>query len=130
MTRFGLISVAVAGFASIALGCRKDPDPTHFRLRDFSTAPALRDTIRKLVPPGSHLTAVWEMMQGNGFKCGERPGIRVDPQTHKLGSGSPSLECWQSTRISLGLRRRVWTVTFPHDSSGVRDAFARYIIQP
>jgi hypothetical protein len=129
MIRFASISVAGA-FALIALACRTGQDPTHFRLRDFSTAPALTDTIRKLIPPGTPLTAAWETMQGNGFKCGERPGIRVDPQTHELGSGSPSLECWQSTRINLGLQRRDWTVTFPHDSTGVRDAFAGYVSQP
>jgi hypothetical protein len=114
----------------LALACASDPDPTHFHLRDFSEGSALADTIKRFIPPGTKLTAAWEMMQGNGFKCGERPGIRVDPQTHKLGSGSPSLECWQSTRISLGLQRRFWTVTFPHDTSGVRDVFAGYIIQP
>jgi hypothetical protein len=129
MTRFATASVAVAGIALIALACRKDPDPTHFRLADFNTGPALTDTIRKLLPPGSKLAGVWELMQGNGFKCGERPGIRVDLKTGTLGSGSPSLECWKSTRINLGLRRRDWTVTFPHDSSGIRDAFASYIVQ-
>jgi hypothetical protein len=130
MIRLGSTSVVVIGIAALALACASDRDPTHFRLRDFSEGPALADTIKRLVPPGSKLTAVWEMMQGNGFKCGERPGIRVDPQTHELGSGSPSLECWRSTRIDMGLRRRDWTVTFPHDSTRIRDVFAGYITRP
>jgi hypothetical protein len=122
--------VAMVAIVVLSLGCGKDPDPTHFHLGDFSTGPALTDTLRRLIPPGTQLTSAWEIMQGNGFKCGERAGVLVDSQTHKLGSGAPSLQCWQSTQVGLGLRRRDWTVTLRHDTSGVHDVFASYIVQP
>ena len=130
MMRLVSTPIATVVIAVLSLGCGKDPDPTHFHLGDFSTAPALTDTLRRLIPPGTQLTSAWVIMQGNGFKCGERAGVSVDPQTHELGSGTPSLQCWQSSPISLGLRRRDWTVTLAHDTSGVRDVLAGYIIQP
>ena len=116
--------------AVLALGCAKDRDPHRIHLRDFDSGTALSDTLKRFIPPGTRLSTVWEAMQGNGFKCGERAPITVDTRAGKLGSGTPHLECWQSSPINLGLQRREWTVTFQYDSSGVRDIYAGYIIQP
>lgn len=99
-------------------------------LRDFDNGPALTDTLQRLVRPGTQLNAVWEIMQGNGFKCGERAATTIDTKAGKLGSGPPYLQCWQSTPVSLGLQRREWTVTIRYDSTGARDLSAGYIIQP
>ena len=92
----------------LALGCAKDRNPLRIHLRDFDNGPALADTLKRLV----------------------RPGTTIDTRSGKLGSGTPYLQCWQSTPINLGLQRRQWTVTFQYDSAGVRDLFAGYIIQP
>ena len=120
----------IALVAILAIGCTKDRDPMRIHLRDFDNGPALADTLKRLVPPGTSLNAAWEIMQKSGFKCGERAGITVDTKAGALGSGTPYLQCWQSTPINLGLQRRQWTVTFQYDSAGVRDLFAGYIIQP
>ena len=114
----------------LAIACAKDRDPPGIHLRDFDNGPALTDTLKRLVRPGTRLNAVWEIMQGNGFKCGERAGITVDTKAGELGSGPPYLQCWQSTPVSLGLQRREWTVTIHYDSTGARDVIAGYIIQP
>jgi hypothetical protein len=121
----------VTGFlAVLALGCARDRDPLRIHIRDFDSGPALTDTLKKLLGPRMRVSGAWEMMQGNGFKCGERAGITVDTKAGKLGSGPPYLQCWQSSPIAFGLQRRDWTVTFKYDSSGVRDIYAGYIIQP
>ena len=116
--------------AILALGCAKDRDPRRIHLRDFDNGPALADTLQRLERPGTRLNAAWEIMQGNGFKCGERAGTTIDTRTGTLGSGTPYLQCWQSIPINLGLQRRQWTVTLQYDSAGVRDVSAGYIIQP
>lgn len=116
--------------AVLALGCARDRDPLRIHIRDFDSGTALSDTLKRLIRPGTRVSGAWEMMQGSGFKCGERAGITVNTQTGKLGSGTPHLECWHSSPISLGLQRRQWTVVFQYDSSGVRDISAGYIIQP
>jgi hypothetical protein len=116
--------------AILAIGCGKDRDPMRIHLRDFDNGPALADTLKRLVPPGTSLNAAWEIMQKSGFKCGERAGTTIDTTAGKVGSGTPYLQCWESTPINLGLKRREWTVTFQYDSAGVRDVRAGYIIQP
>lgn len=121
----------VAGIAAVlALGCARDRDPHRIHIRDFDSGTTLADTLKRLIRPGTRVSTAWEAMQGNGFKCGERAPITVDTRAGKLGSGTPHLECWQSSPINLGLQRRDWTVTFQYDSSGVRDIYAGYIIQP
>ena len=120
---------AVALLAFLAVGCKRDPDPRHFKLADFTSGKQLTDTLRKLIPMGTREAIVREMMQGNGFKCGERAAITVDTATHKLGSGKPYLECSHSTRIEFGLRHRAWTVEFKLDSARVTDIDAGYIYQ-
>ena len=120
-----------AVFAVLLLaGCKRDRDPRHFDLGDFNSGKQLTDTLTRLLPPGTRLNLVWEVMQGNGFGCGERAATTVDIQKGTLGSGKPYLECYKSTRIDLGLKRRDWTVMFNYDSSGVRDINSGYIIQP
>jgi hypothetical protein len=121
---------AIALVVLLALGCSRNRDPMHVDVRDFDSGKSLSDTLGKLLPPGTRVPIVWEAMQRYGFKCGERRGITVDMKTGKLGSGKPDLECWQSSRINLGLQRRDWRVTFKYDSSGVRDVFAGFNIQP
>ena len=120
----------VAALALLTLGCAKDPDPNHFKLAEFHSGKQLTDTLKRLIPNRAAEARVWEMMQGNGFKCAERPaGIVVDRQTGKLGSGKPNLECYQSTRINFGLRHRQWTVVFKLDSARVSAISAGYIYQ-
>ena len=42
-----LVSTQIAAvIAVLSLACRKDPDPTHFHLGDFSTSPALAETLK------------------------------------------------------------------------------------
>jgi hypothetical protein len=113
--------------ALLTLGCKKNPDPLHIDVADFKSPKQLSDTLQYLV--GMTEPVVWEAMQRKGFGCGERSGILVDRSTGKLGSGKPHLECWQSHRINLGLRRRVWTVEFGLDSGRVTDVTARFIYQ-
>jgi hypothetical protein len=116
---------AAALVALLALGCaKKDPDPNHFKLADFHTDKQLTDTLKRLIPTGMREAAAWEMMQGNGFKCGERSATIVDRQTGTLGSGNPDLVCGRSTRINFGLRHRQWTVVFKLDSARVTDVSA------
>jgi len=117
----------VAAFALLVAGCKKNPDPMHFKLADFNSPKQLTDTLKRLIPVGMREAVVWEMMQRNGFACGERSATIVDRQTGKLGSGKPDLECYQSTRIDFGLRRRQWTVVFKLDSGRVTDIMAGYI---
>ena len=116
--------------AVLALGCARDRDPLRIHIRDFDSGTALSDTLKRLIRPGTQVSGAWEVMQGNGFKCGERAGTTFDTRAKKLVSGRPHLECWQSSPITLGLQRREWRVVFQYDSSGVRDISAGYIIQP
>ena len=116
--------------AVLALGCARDRNPLRIHIRDFDSGTALSDTLKRLIPPGMKVSGAWEVMQGNGFKCGERAGTTFDTRAKKLGSGTPHLECWQSSPITLGLQRREWRVVFQYDSSGVRDISAGFIIQP
>lgn len=113
--------------ALLMLGCKKDPDPLHIEVADFESPKQLSDTLQYMV--GMTEPVVWEAMQRNGFGCGERSGIVVDRSTGKLGSGKPHLECWQSHRTNLGLRRRLWTVEFGLDSGRVTDVKAGFIYQ-
>ena len=114
----------------LTLGCARDRDPMRIHIRDFESGPVLADTLKRLITPGIRVAAAWEMMQSNGFKCGERAGTTFDVQARKLGSGTPYLQCWQSSPMYLGLKRRDWTVNLQYDSSGVRDITAGYIVQP
>jgi hypothetical protein len=76
---------AAAVVALLALGCaRKDPDPNHFKLAHFDSGKQLADTLKRRIPTGAREAAVWEMMQGNGFSCGERGGIVVDQQAQSV----------------------------------------------
>ena len=120
---------AAAVVALLALGCKKDPDPTHFKLADFQSDKQLGDTLRRLIPIGTRETAVWAMMQGNGFSCREYGGILVDQKTGTLGTGKPDLNCSRETRINFGLKRRVWTVRFELDSARVTDIIAHSMRQ-
>lgn len=128
--RVAHLSRAAAIAAVLALGCNNNRDPNHIELGDFVSGNQLSDTLRKLIPAGTRVPAVWEMMQGNGFDCGERRPITVDLKANKLGSGKPDLECYQSTRINFGLRKRRWTVVFGYDTTGVRTINSGYDIQP
>lgn len=130
MTPVASLSRAAALVALLALGCRKNRDPSHIDLGDFVSGNQLSDTLRKLIPVGSRVPVVWEMMQRNGFGCGERAATTVDLKTNTLGSGTPHLECYQSTRINFGMRRRDWTVVFDYDTTGVKAINSGYIIQP
>ena len=127
---FAAMRFLTAIIGVLALGCARDRDPLRIHIRDFDSGTALSDTLKRLIRPGMKVSGAWEVMQGNGFKCGERAGITIDARAGKLGSGTPHLECWHSSPISLGLQRRQWTVVFQYDSSGVRDITAGYIIQP
>lgn len=127
--RFIVQSLLVA--VTLGAACaRKNPNPNYINIRDFDSDKALTDTLKNLIPPGTRVLVASEEMQSNGFKCGERAGITVDTKTGTLGSGTPHLECWQSSPIKPGLQHRDWTVTFNYDSTGVRDVMAGYIIQP
>ena len=123
----GSIARAALFAALLTLGCKKNPDPLHIDVAHFKSPKQLSDTLQYLV--GMTEPVVWEAMQRKGFGCGERSGILVDRSTGKLGSGKPHLECWQSHRINLGLRRRLVTVEFGLDSGRVRDVNARFIYQ-
>jgi hypothetical protein len=116
----------IAGLAAMTLGCKKNPDPHHIDVAKFESPQQLADTLRYLV--GMTEPVVWEAMQRNGFKCGERRGI-VITQARTLGSGKPSLDCWYSHRTNWLLRRRVWTVSFDLDSTRVRGVTASFIYQ-
>ena len=123
----GSMARAALFAALLTLGCKKHPDPLHIDVADFKSPKQLSDTLQYLV--GMTEPVVWEGMQRNGFDCGERRGILVDRSTGKLGSGKPHLECWQSHRINLGLRRRVLIVEFGLDSGRVTDVTARFMYQ-
>ncbi len=118
-------SIRILAFAAVlALGCKKNPDPNHIDIADFKSPKQLSDTLQYLV--GMTEPVVWEAMQRNGFGCGERRGTLVDTSTGELGSGKAHLECYQSHRVDLGLRRRVWTVQFGLDSGRVKDVTASF----
>ncbi|HXQ77562.1 MAG TPA: hypothetical protein VN797_05115 [Gemmatimonadaceae bacterium] len=130
MTRIVSLSRLAVLTALLAVGCKKNPDPAHIELGDFVSGNQLNDTLRKLIPVGTRLPRVWEMMQTNGFGCGERAPTTVDLKSNTLASGQTHLECYQSTRINLGMRRRDWTVVIEHDTTGVTGINSGYIIQP
>jgi hypothetical protein len=116
-----LVTRAAAVVALLALGCAKrDPDPTHFKIADFRSGKELTDTLKSRIPNGMRETAVWEIMQGNGFSCGER-GVDQRTGTSTIGIGKSELHCSGSTRINFGLRRREWWVFFQLDSGRVTD---------
>lgn len=118
-------------FALLVSACsKKNPDPNFINIQDFDSDKALTDTLRKMIPPGTRVLVASEAMQSKGFKCGERAPMTVDTKAGTLGSGTPHLECGQSSPIEGGLRHRDWTVTFDYDSAGVRDVQAGFIIQP
>lgn len=116
--------------ALLALGCRKNPDPSHISLGDFASGNQLSDTLGKLIPVGTRIPVAWEMMHRNGFVCAERAPTTVDLKTKTLGSGEPNLECYKSSRMNLGLQRRDWTVVFAFDTTGIKGINSGYIIQP
>jgi len=130
MTRVASRSRATALIALLALGCRKNPDPNHIELGDFVSGNQLSDTLRKLIPAGTRVRVASEVMLRNGFVCAEHGGITVNPTTSALVSGAPDLECYQSTRMNFGLRKRRWTVVFEYDTTGVTTINSGYDIQP
>ncbi len=131
LNRIAFTKATLLLFALLIPACsKKNSDPKSINLRDFDSDKALTDTLKKWIPSGTPVLAASATMQANGFKCGERAGITFDTTTGKPGSGTPHLECWQSSPIVPGLQRRDWTVTLNYDSTGVRDVHAGYIIQP
>ena len=118
--------------ALVTLGCGSRGDPKPIDIRDFSEARPVNDSLKKLVPVGTPVPRAQALMEQSGFTCDpeRRSAITVDVVTGKLGSGPPTLECWNSNRISLGLQHRDWRVVYRYDSAGVRDVTAGYIIQP
>ena len=110
---------AAAVVALLALGCKKDPDPSHFKLADIHSGNQLTDTLKRRIPNGTREADAWETMQKNGFYCGERGATIVDAGT--IGSGKRELHCSRSTRINFGLKRREWYVFFKLDSARVTD---------
>ena len=109
------VTRAAAVVALLALGCKKDPDPSHFKLAGIHSGKQLTDTLKRRIPIGTREAAVWEMMQGNGFYCGERGTTPMNFDT--TGSGNRALDCSRSTRIHFGLKRRDWFVFFLLDSA-------------
>ena len=109
----------------LALGCKKNPDPYHLDVARFKSGKQLADTLKYLV--GMTEPGVWEAMQRNDFKCAERHASIV--KDGKLALGNAYLDCWYEHRINFGLRRRLWNVTFPLDSSRVREVYANFINQ-
>ena len=126
------VRVALALGALVTLGCSQGGDPKPIDIRDFSEARPVNDSLKKLVPVGTPVPRAQALMEQSGFKCDPqmRSAITVDVVTGKLGSGPPTLQCWNSNRISLGRQHRDWTVVYRYDSAGVRDVTAGYIIQP
>ena len=126
------VRVAFSLGALAALGCTSQGDPKPIDIRDFSEARPVNDSLKKLVPVGTPVPQAQALMEQSGFTCDpqRRSAITVDVVTGKLGSGPPTLECWNSNRISLGLQHRDWHVVYRYDSAGVRDVTAGYIIQP
>src|SRR5512132_143888 len=119
-TIFLRCSVAVV-VVLVAVACDRGRDPRPIRIGDFSSDQKLRDTLSRLVPAGTPLSAAQSLMERSGFECGNRAGIVVNPTTDKLSSGKPELQCWQSSRIFPGFKHRDWTITYRHDSSRVRE---------
>jgi hypothetical protein len=111
------IARAAAVVALLALGCKKDPDPSHFKLAGINSGPQLTDTLWRRVPYGTREAAVWSMMQGNGFYCGESGVTPLDFDTTAFGTRD--LRCSRSTRINFGLKRREFWVFFHLDSGRV-----------
>lgn len=112
------ITRAAAVVALLALGCKKDPDPAHFKLAAIHSGPQLTDTLWRHIPYGTREALAWEMMQRNGFYCLEVGRTPVEiPGT--IGFGERDLQCSRSTRINFGLRRREFWVWFQLDSGRV-----------
>jgi hypothetical protein len=124
------VQLIVGLFAFLACGCSAERAPKPVDIRDFSSGPALRDTLLRLVPRGTPVSRAQKLMEESGFKCDQRAGIVMDPVARKLGSGPPHLECWNSNRIFPWYQHRDWTVSYRYDSAGVTDVIAGYIIQP
>jgi hypothetical protein len=124
------VRVSVAVGALVALGCTSRGDPKPIDIRDFSTAAHLNDSLTKLVPVGTSVPRAQAVMVQSGFKCDVARYSAIAVVNGKLGSGPPTLECWNSNRIFPGLQHRDWTVVYRYDSAGVRDVTAWYIIQP
>jgi len=109
------ITRAAAVVALLALGCKKDPDPSHFKLANIHSGNQLTDTLRRRIPIGTREAAAWETMQRNGFYCGERGTTPMNFDT--TGVGNRALDCSRSTRTHFGLKSRVWYVFFLLDSA-------------
>ena len=122
--RFLTTAIAVVAFASS--GCKKNPDPYHIDLAKFKSGKQVADTLRYLV--GGTEPMVWEAMQRNGFTCAERHSNIVKDGKLAL-SPHAYLDCYNEHLINFGLRRRVWNVTFPLDSSRTIDVYASYMNQ-
>ncbi|HET9636074.1 MAG TPA: hypothetical protein VFP26_09120 [Gemmatimonadaceae bacterium] len=126
MSNYRLVATALLIAAAATSGCKKNPDPYHIDLADFKSGRQVADTLRYLV--GSTEPMVWEAMQRNGFRCAERHNNIVKDGKLAL-SPHAYLDCYNEHRINFGLRRRVWNVTFPLDSSRTTDVYASYMNQ-
>jgi hypothetical protein len=124
------VRVAFALGALAALGCTSQRDPKPIDISDFSEARPVNDSLKKLVPVGTPVPRAQALMEQSGFRCDPARYSTITVVNGKLGSRPPTLECWNSNRISLGLQHRDWRVVYRYDSAGVRDVTAGYIIQP
>jgi hypothetical protein len=124
------LRVALALGTLVSLACGSGGDPKPIDIRDFSEARPVNDSLKKLVPVGTPVPRAQALMEQSGFKCDPKRHSTITVVNGKLGSGPPTLECWNSNRISLGLQHRDWHVVYRYDSAGVRDVTAGYIIQP
>jgi len=122
--------VALPVGALVTPGCGAGGDPKPIDIRDFSEARPVNDSHRRLVPLGTPVPRAQALMEQSGFKCDPAWHSTITVVNGKLGSGPPTLECWNSNRIFLGLKHRDWTVVYRYDSAGVRDVTAGYIVQP
>lgn len=126
------VLVVVAIGAVLILGARRGGGPKPIDIRDFGDEGPMNDTLKKLVPIGTPVPRAEALMHQSGFRCdpARHSTITVDVTNGKLGSGPPTLECWNSNRIFPGYKHRDWTVVYKYDSAGVRGVNASYIIQP
>jgi hypothetical protein len=113
-----------------ALACGHGNDHKPINIRDFSESRPLRDSLLKLVPLGTSLAPALDVMVRSGFKCDTAFHATITVVDGKLGSGPPDMYCWASNRLFTGFQKRVWTVVFLYDSTGVRDVIPHGDIEP
>jgi hypothetical protein len=113
-----------------ALACGRGSDQKPINIRDFSESRPLRDSLLKLVPPGTSLAPALDVMVRSGFKCDTAFHATTLVVDGKVGSGPPDMYCWASNRLFTGFQKRVWTVVFLYDSAGIRDVIPHGDIQP